>query len=496
MGMMNSSNDTRNYTHGSAHEFFSPPFIISVLFLYALLLAFGIIGNLLTLMVVVINKSMRRSIHFYTFNLAVADSIILIFYIPTQMKVVFDQLLWNMGKNLCLVTSCIIPLCLSASIFTLIAISIDRYRGFKDPFKWRANSQRYAKFIIPFIWILSSSTAFPVIYYADLYADHDVSFCVEIWPSTKAELAYWSVIMSIQYIIPLIFIAAVHIYMAWGVAQRGESIRQLHASMIRMVVMLLVTYSICTGMQHINFYLSVYYDLQERPAGPYVFVFSNFVVSLQASVNPFIYGTTRNDYKLAFKRLMKYAFLTTSSCISKRDVGSTEYAIGDTVSTTDIGTSPNLYRKTFVQKTVQQEYLMPVPHFAYQQVAESINDTDISEEEKQKLRSQRLDTLAFLDLDEFQRQQKVVKIKKKRNWRKTFTAFLDKDNNSPITTEINNAAPAIVITTAENTPLSTDIEEDNSSDITEDEIDMLKNITVLESYQLNFILDQSKESTL
>ncbi|XP_057299809.1 C-C chemokine receptor type 2-like isoform X2 [Hydractinia symbiolongicarpus] len=438
MGMMNSPNKTSNYTHGSAHEFFSPSFIISVLFLYALLLAFGIIGNLLTLMVVVINKSMRRSIHFYTFNLAVADSIILIFYIPTQMKVVFDQLLWNMGKNLCLVTSCIIPLCLSASIFTLIAISIDRYRGFKDPFKWRANSQRYAKFTIPFIWILSSSTAFPVIYYADLYADDDVSFCVEVWPSTKAELAYWSFIMSIQYIIPLIFIAAVHIYMAWGVAQR---------------------------------------------------------VSLQASVNPFIYGTTRNDYKLAFKRLMKYAFLTTSSCISKRAVGSTEYAIADTVST-DIGTTPNFYRKTIVQKTVQQEYLMPVPYFAYQQVAESINETDISEEEKQKLRSQRLDTLAFLDLDEFQRQQKLIKIKKKRNWRKTFTAFLHKDNNSPISTEINNAAPAIVITTAENTPLTIDIEEDNSSDITEDEIDTLKNITVLESNQLNFILDQSKESTL
>ena len=162
-------------------------FISVCLILYSILLVVGIVGNILTCAVVVLNKSMRRSIHFYTFNLSLADGLLLVIYVPTQMKMTYDNLHWHMGKAMCSFCNFTISLCLSASVGTLMAISADRLRAVKHPFAWKANSQRLSKIIIPVIWFVSAVVAFPVAYVADLRHEGnstDLLNCIEVWPDS------------------------------------------------------------------------------------------------------------------------------------------------------------------------------------------------------------------------------------------------------------------------------------------------------------------------
>lgn len=295
----NSNTTVENYPRALPY---SNEFRITLLLLYGIVFVFGLLGNLMTCVAVITVRTMRRSIHFYIFNLAVADLLLLFLYVPTQMVFVRDYMSWEMGKDMCVVAFGIICLCLTASIGTLVSISVDRYKGILRPFDWRAASTRNAKIVIPLIWLCSAGIAAPLSYHGNVGQNRDGSnVCYENW-SIRDMVIYWSTIMVVQYILPLIFITVVHLHMAFIVSrQKQQDINELHKRMIRMVIMLLFTYSICNGMQHINFYLSIYMNVHTKWFGSYLFLFSNFAISLQAAINPLIYGISRNDYKNVFK---------------------------------------------------------------------------------------------------------------------------------------------------------------------------------------------------
>ncbi|XP_066918145.1 uncharacterized protein [Clytia hemisphaerica] len=334
---------------------YSNEFRIILLFLYCILLICGLLGNLMTCVAVITVKTMRRSIHFYIFNLAVADLLLLLLYVPTQMIFVRDYMSWTMGKDMCIIAFGIICLCLSASIGTLIAISIDRYTGLMRPFDWRAASTRTSKIVIPIIWLMSAATAAPLAYHGNVGRNNDGSMvCYEDW-SLREMVIYWTTIMVLQYILPLILISGVHIHMAIIVSrQQQEAINELHKRMIRMVIMLLFTYSICNGMQHINFYLSVYLHIHNESFGSYLFLFSNFAISLQAAINPLIYGISRNDYKDVFKRFFKSYTLEVMKVVCRiqsNEQSPTNSNSTDVQSTSMLLETPQMLKKNFQTTT-------------------------------------------------------------------------------------------------------------------------------------------------
>lgn len=82
-------------------RFFSQASITIFLLTYICVLFIGVVGNLLTIGVVFTQRSRRRAINLYTFNLAICDMLILCFYVPTQMSQIKNQLEWTMGEMAC-----------------------------------------------------------------------------------------------------------------------------------------------------------------------------------------------------------------------------------------------------------------------------------------------------------------------------------------------------------------------------------------------------------
>ena len=89
------NNDTNNDTSMVSLNtiYFQPGTLVAFHCAYAILLVVGLLGNALTCYVIVQRRStMRRAIHLYTFNLAVADLLILFVYVPNQMFIIEEQL--------------------------------------------------------------------------------------------------------------------------------------------------------------------------------------------------------------------------------------------------------------------------------------------------------------------------------------------------------------------------------------------------------------------
>ena len=295
---------------------YSDTFTLIIIIVYSLILLFGMIGNILTCMAVFIHKSMRRSIHVYMLNLAIADIIILLLTIPTQSLLIYNHLEWKMGKNACVVINIIVPSCLSSSIATLIAISIDRYSGVRDPFTWRIKSRRNSKVTIPIIWFLSISAAVPYFIYGGLRQSKREG-CRCVWPITPLKVIYMTTMMAIQYVCPFLLIAGMYMHIVWTIARGRESINQLHRRMVKMVVMLLVTYLVCDGMQYIYFYYQVYNKSSQDTTAPYIYIFSNLLLTVQAAINPLIYSSVRDDFNLAFRTLITACGFNLSNMIIK-----------------------------------------------------------------------------------------------------------------------------------------------------------------------------------
>ena len=300
--VLNESNSTNNLNPNIIK--YSPDVLSLFHSMYIMVMCFGIFGNLLTCAVILLKKSMRRSIHFYTFNLAVCDLMILFVYVPTQMVYMQHQLNWTMGIVMCRIAYVILPVSLFSTVGTLLAITIDRARGLVQPFKWRADSTRYSKITISGVWLVSLLVNIPLFIIPKLTVSDGDLVCSENWPNLLSMLIYWNFMFVLSFVIPLLIIIIAHIVMIYVMLKETNSThRKQNKRMIRMVVALVLVFSLCTGYQHVYFYLVAYFpktlNLSNKTWG-LIFASANFVVSLQAALNPVIYGTLRHDFNKAF----------------------------------------------------------------------------------------------------------------------------------------------------------------------------------------------------
>jgi len=315
---------TRNSSNVTARvQYFQQSTIIILHTLYVTVLFVGVFGNILTCAVISFRRCMRRSIHLYTFNLAVADLLILIFYVPTQMIYTQHQLNWTMGVSICKVVNVILPVALVTTILTLLAITLDRARALAKPFDWRAASKKSSQIVIPGIWVVGSIISLPLFYNPKLGVDNGDIYCSDGFPSTQVEFAYWTAMFVVVFLIPLLIIIITHAYMISSMMSDKSSIHRTHNKrMIRMIILLVLVFTICTGMQHVNFLYSAYISTDFKPI---LFAVSNFVVSLQAALNPVIYGTLRHDFNAAFRnwlyRLLKKFGIVTGDPIDSTLIG-------------------------------------------------------------------------------------------------------------------------------------------------------------------------------
>ena len=292
--------------------FFNERRIILLHFVSICIFVVGLIGNLLTCYVIITRHSMRRSIHFYTFNLAVSDLLILLVLVPTQMITIKDQLQWHMGSCTCKLLNIIGPIGLHTTIGTLLAITIDRARGLMQPFKWRSDSRRLAKITIFITWVICILFATPSFMYSNTQIVSDdggktfVPVCLDSFPNQDIALKYWFSVFFLLFVIPLLIIILTHVVMFVVILRDKNSIHaQHHKHMIRMVVALVIVFTLCTGSQHVYFFINTYFyhplTLQDLALG---YSISNLFVSLQAALNPIIYGSLRRDFNKAFRQLL------------------------------------------------------------------------------------------------------------------------------------------------------------------------------------------------
>ncbi|XP_002014041.2 neurotensin receptor type 1 [Drosophila persimilis] len=129
---------------------------------YALIFVAGVLGNLITCIVIARNNFMHTATNFYLFNLAVSDLILLVSGIPQELYNLWYPDMYPFTDVMCIMESVLSEMAANATVLTITAFTVERYIAICHPFRQHTMSKlsRAIKFIFA-IWLAAFLLALP-----------------------------------------------------------------------------------------------------------------------------------------------------------------------------------------------------------------------------------------------------------------------------------------------------------------------------------------------
>ncbi|XP_072230739.1 cholecystokinin receptor-like [Leuresthes tenuis] len=188
--------------------------------LYSLIFLLSVFGNLLIIVVLMLNKRMRTVTNSFLLSLAVSDLMMAIFCMPfTLIPNILEDFIF--GATMCKIATYLMGVTVSISTFSLVAIAIERYSAICNPLKSRAwQTRSHAYRVIAATWVLSLLIMVPYPVFAVLKSFLKTNrtvghMCRLDWPSQRTEQTWYILLL-----FTLFFIPGVVMIIAYGLISR------------------------------------------------------------------------------------------------------------------------------------------------------------------------------------------------------------------------------------------------------------------------------------
>ncbi|XP_061571627.1 cholecystokinin receptor-like [Cololabis saira] len=188
--------------------------------LYSLIFLLSAFGNLLIIVVLMLNKRMRTVTNSFLLSLAVSDLMMAVFCMPFNLipNILKDFIF---GATMCKIVTYLMGVSVSISTFSLVAIAIERYSAICNPLKSRAwQTRSHAYRVIAATWVVSLliMVPYPVFSALKSFPKNDGTkghMCRLDWPSQQAEQAWYVLLL-----FTLFFVPGVVMIIAYGLISR------------------------------------------------------------------------------------------------------------------------------------------------------------------------------------------------------------------------------------------------------------------------------------
>ncbi|XP_053738222.1 neuropeptide FF receptor 2-like [Synchiropus splendidus] len=310
---------------------------------YLLIFLVCMVGNGIVCFIVLRSKNMRTVTNLFILNLAISDLLVGIFCMPTTLV---DNIItgWPFGNLVCKLSGMVQGISVSASVFTLVAIAIDRFRCIVYPFKQKFTITT-SKLIIVIIWVLAVFMMCPSGVMLQVTKEHGVRiiqgndnktlpfyWCRENWPNQEMRKVYTTVLFASIYLAPLSLIVIMYARIGFilfkttvpqsrgsdtmsdGSSHKTLGVDRRHVvsrKKKRVIVMLLIVallFIVSWLPLWTLMMLSDYASLTEhqyRVINIYVYPLAHWLAFFNSSVNPIIYGFFNENFRRGFQAAFK-----------------------------------------------------------------------------------------------------------------------------------------------------------------------------------------------
>ncbi|XP_008115945.1 neuropeptide Y receptor type 4-2-like [Anolis carolinensis] len=290
--------------------------------LYSMETIIGILGNLCLIGILTKHKDKAIVTNIFIANLIASDLIMCIFCLPFTIATLLMKY-WLFGEGMCRMISFIQCTSVTVSILSLVLIALERHQLIINPTGWRPSISQ-AHLGIAVVWIFSAILSLPFVtnstlnnvdlaqfHITDSYATKDM--CMNSWPSEKYKIIYSTVLLLLQYCIPLILIVVcyLHIYLQLqkreGMFKNHDySCRRIQLKRINILLAcMVVAFAVCWLPLHVfNSIADWDYKMIPNCLHDLIFSLCHLVAMASACINPIIYGFLNKNFKKEVKDLI------------------------------------------------------------------------------------------------------------------------------------------------------------------------------------------------
>ena len=297
--------------------------------LWSAIVFLGVVGNLLVCFAILSQAKMKNSMKYYLLSLAIADLGVLLIIYPMAVLKYLSLFRWLLGKHGCHYLYPTVEIFFGASIWSITAIAIERYRiivGAKR-YQIRRRSRVTTFVVIGVVWLasflFSSGPLYPVMAY-----DPTRGSCLPAMPNLIFQ-SYSIVLIVVWYALPLVVITITYVSIKkrvlqsaafrtsileyddgnQGVLQASSKKERIHKSIWRqsnkttriltpVVILFAVTMFPLNAFRVMLLIMPEYWKKSY-----YNLIIGQLImfIMINSSANPLVYYITSKEFKVAFK---------------------------------------------------------------------------------------------------------------------------------------------------------------------------------------------------
>ena len=265
------------------------------------------------------NKTLRTAVHYFIVNMSISDLIIPVVFLPWRISQTYHDGLWLvdgvLGSVLCKLVFFAWPVPTGVSIFSMIAIAVDRFRAVLFPMKSVLLSRNKRRLIIVATWI-ASVALWGYFLYATKVVPRDAGlFCILQWGPASHTLKV-NLISSVL-MFSLTFVSAFMLTVLYSsiiislhkqknnLILANEMIRK-RQSINRKIAYMLVTIVVVFYIVWIPFHVERFYRFfKPHIRLPCFFRWlAHTLPLLYPVINPVVYYTFNEQYRQGFRELL------------------------------------------------------------------------------------------------------------------------------------------------------------------------------------------------
>lgn len=280
---------------------------------YAVIFVIALPGNSLGLAVVLKKSSSSSVTNLFIANMAVADLLLTFTVMPFSVAYVYRDTVWiggTLGDITCKALFYVMPVSISATVFTMVFISIERFYAIFYPLKEKVF--RKPKVLSGIIWLSSTVLMVPyvLLFQVKYFSDLDGYYCTQVWPwedpndptfakTYRVLKAFHIVVFVMMYALPLLITMIVYALICrklWlrkipGNVTDGNraAAEKSKRKVVRLLVIICVAFALCwfpVYVSHYFWYLRP--DLGHLiPVG--VQLFFGWLAHANSAINPCLY---------------------------------------------------------------------------------------------------------------------------------------------------------------------------------------------------------------
>ncbi|KAM4593583.1 gastrin-releasing peptide receptor-like [Odontesthes bonariensis] len=295
---------------------------VAIATVYGAIGVLGLIGNITLIKTFCSAKSVRNVPNLFMSSLALGDVLLLLTCAPVDASRYLSEE-WLFGRVGCKIIPFIQLTSVGVSVFTLTALSVDRYRAIVKPLDLQTSTSTTSIVLrAAFIWVLSLTLAIPEAVYSDLHTFNITSTnesfvtCAPYPHGGKLHPQIHSMAsFLIFYIIPLLVISMYYTFIARSLMRSASNLpvegnmharRQVESRkrLAKTVLVFVGLFAVCWLPSHIIYlYRSYHYSQVDTSMAHFVCsVVARILAFTNSCINPFALYLLSNTFKKKFNQ--------------------------------------------------------------------------------------------------------------------------------------------------------------------------------------------------